>query len=146
MSLSTSTSSANTLPHESTCGLEYCNGLPASACPLPMTFMPFQHVFHAAARMILSKLLSIMAFLCSNPPMVPNSFRVKLDPYVGLKTRRDLPPPYTQDLISFFLLSSLLPSFCHTHLLALFPGTRHKPTHLECSSYRYSQDLLPHPF
>lgn len=53
--------------------------------------------------------------------MVPNSFKIKLDPYVGLQDTTWSAPTLPH---SFFLLS-LLPSFCHaTFLLSSHaPGT-----------------------
>lgn len=134
MSLSPSTSTADTILHGSTCGLEYCHGHPTSACPLRTTIMPFQHIYNSAARIIPLKRISIMAFSCLEPSNGPQLIQSKA---------RSLQWP-----LKLYVLSLHLTPGSHflltTLLLALFPCIKHRPTCLEHSSRRYSQDLLPY--
>lgn len=152
MTLSPSTSTADTLLHGSTCGLEYCHGHPTSACPLHTTIMPFQHVYNSAARIILLKLISVMAFSCLEPSNGPQLIQSKARSLQWPLKLYVISPHLTPG--SHFLLTTLLfasfllphspPCFLTTLLLALFPCIKYRPTCLEHPSHRYSQDLLPY--
>lgn len=103
MSRSPSTSTADPLLHASTCGLEYCNSSPTSACSLCPTISSFQQVLNSAARMILLKLTSTIALLCSEPSngpqLIPRKARsvhwpTRLDMICPCLTPRTLFPSY----------------------------------------------------